>query len=112
MQAQTTAPVASSAEGAILSFDVAGLRKLIRDEVRTALEAFTPQTATNATDAPKYYTREEVGQMLHVSLTYAYKVEAGWDAYPSEDRRAHALSLRGCKEGATDDESEAIGYYC
>lgn len=104
MQAQTTAPVASSAEGAILSFDVAGLRKLIRDEVRTALEAFTPQTATNATDTPKYYTREEVGQMLHVSLTTLTKWRqvgtlipvkiGGRTLYPSEAVKKALQTMR------------------
>lgn len=106
MQTQVTAPMVSSSEGAILSFDVAGLRKLIREEVRIALEGFTPQT-TPTTDAPKYYTREEVEQMLHVSLTTLTKWRQVGTLTPVKIG-GHTLSLRGCKEGSTDDERKAV----
>lgn len=55
-------------EQALLTFDVAGLRSLIREELRTALEAFTPP-APSAPAQPQYYTREEIAELLHVSQT-------------------------------------------
>ena len=103
MQTEITAPVVSPSEGAILSFDVAGLRKLIREEVRTALEGFTPQP-TPTTETPRYYKREEVGQMLHVSLTTLTKWRevgmltpvkiGGRTLYPSEVVRKALRTMR------------------
>ena len=103
MQTEITAPVVSPSEGAILSFDVAGLRKLIREEVRTALEGITPQP-TPTTETPRYYTREEVGQMLHVSLTTLTKWReagtltpvkiGGRTLYPSEVVRKALRTMR------------------
>lgn len=55
-------------EQALLTFNVAGLRALIREELRTALEAFTPP-APSSPAPPQYYTREEVAELLHVSQT-------------------------------------------
>jgi len=52
---------------ASLSFDVAGLRAMIQEEVRTALASFTPPAPEST--APRYYTRAEAGQLLHISQT-------------------------------------------
>lgn len=73
---------------------------MIQEEVRTALASFTPPTSEST--APRYYTREEAGQLLHVSQTTLTKWRqagtlipvkiGGRTLYPSE---AITKALRG-----------------
>ena len=98
-QAPATTPQREQLQ-ASLSFDVAGLRAMIQEEVRTALASFTPPTSEST--ALRYYTREEAGQLLHVSQTTLTKWRqagtlipvkiGGRTLYPSE---AITKALRG-----------------
>lgn len=88
---------------AFLSFDVAGLRAMIQEEVRSALQSFTPPAPEST--APQYYTREQAGELLHVSQTTLTKWRqagtlipvkiGGRTLYPSEAITKALRELKG-----------------
>ena len=108
MQQTATPPanVSSPTEGGLLTFslNVAGLQEMIRTEIHTALQAYAPKEAT-ATNEPRYYTRGEVGSMLHVSLTTLTKWRqagtltpvkiGGRTLYPCEAVKKALQTMRG-----------------
>lgn len=65
---QAQSNVQRTPEGGLLTFNLAGLQEMIRQEIRTALNDYAPKEAPTP-EEPRYYTRDEVATMLHVSLT-------------------------------------------
>jgi len=77
---------------------------MIRQEIRTALHDYAPKEAP-APEEPRYYTRDEVATMLHVSLTTLTKWRqartltpgkiGGRTLYPSESVKKALHTMRG-----------------
>lgn len=77
---------------------------MIRTEIHSALQAYTPKEDSVANE-PRYYTRVEVGSMLHVSLTTLTKWRkagtltpvkiGGRTLYPREAVKKALQTMRG-----------------
>jgi hypothetical protein len=112
VMAQAIAPATEQAycnvqrtpEGGLLTFNLAGLQEMIRQEIRNALHDYAPKEAP-APEEPRYYTRDEVATMLHVSLTTLTKWRqagtltpvkiGGRTLYPSESVKKALHTMRG-----------------
>ena len=112
VMAQAIAPATEQAysnvqrtpEGGLLTFNFAGLQEMIRQEIRNALHDYAPKEAP-APEEPRYYTRDEVATMLHVSLTTLTKWRqagtltpvkiGGRTPYPSGSVKKALHTMRG-----------------